>query len=577
MSYIIPRLTVDSEKVLQPVDIELQLKPHQLAALYRMKQLDLNCNLKVGDYEVDSNLGFLGDIPGSGKTITMISLIAITKEIERKVMPGVTMFSRMGYGIINKKDEAIHESSYKNTTLIVVPANIVDHWEKHLEYSNLEWETVTEKNMEQIVPEGLDVILCSSKIYNRYVDYTYHKEIENGICECHECEYTSEERVKWDRVIYDETFSIHLPGARFINSRFIWFVGSNYRRIPMKRNRGFIKNIFKSNWENPIDQFFSKVIIESDPDFVRKSFALENPRNVVVNCEMSQAMSVLRDYVSEAVLTYLDAGDMDAAVLELGGSVETDNTLIDLITKDFKNKITTINAELVTINSLELSELEKTKKSKKLQDKLNSIVSRRNSLITDIQKISDKSCLICTEPLEAPTMVGCCKNMFCAACIIEWMKVTPPKCPICREPIDSKNLVTVSDTRKERVPLKTKTEAVLEILKKPGRFIIFSDHSFDHMKAILQNNSIKHEVMAYSSPMKTVSVLKKFRERAIDVILLNSRHNGAGLEIPEATDVILMHRLPPDLEMQTVGRAYRPGRICPLTVWKLAHLGEYEI
>ena len=65
------------------------------------------------------------------------------------------------------------------------------------------------------------------------------------------------------------------------------------------------------------------------------------------------------------------------------------------------------------------------------------------------------------------------------------------------------------------------------------------------------------------------------RENELSVILLDAEYNGAGIEIPQATDMILYHQMRKSLETQAVARAQRPGRKGRLVVWKLKYKHEY--
>ena len=53
------------------------------------------------------------------------------------------------------------------------------------------------------------------------------------------------------------------------------------------------------------------------------------------------------------------------------------------------------------------------------------------------------------------------------------------------------------------------------------------------------------------------------------VIFLNSKYNGAGINLQEATDIILYHEMNFNTETQIIGRANRIGRKIPLNVHHL--------
>ena len=113
----------------------------------------------------------------------------------------------------------------------------------------------------------------------------------------------------------------------------------------------------------------------------------------------------------------------------------------------------------------------------------------------------------------------------------------------------------------------SKWELMKEIYheKENGRFVIFSayDETFHHIKNILNL-----DILEIKGKMET-------RDRVIDIfknepdkqiLFLNSIDNGAGLNLQEATDIILFHEMSEAMETQIIGRCQRIGRTQPLTV-----------
>ena len=64
-------------------------------------------------------------------------------------------------------------------------------------------------------------------------------------------------------------------------------------------------------------------------------------------------------------------------------------------------------------------------------------------------------------------------------------------------------------------------------------------------------------------------ILNYFKEGKIKVLFLNSNNNGAGINLQEATDIIMYHGIDKQHRQQIIGRANRIGRICDLTVHNL--------
>jgi len=73
-------LDYDSPRISQPVKIKRDLKPHQLACVFKATMMENIRKIKYSSgEEIESNIGILGDIVGYGKTLTALSIIAHNK------------------------------------------------------------------------------------------------------------------------------------------------------------------------------------------------------------------------------------------------------------------------------------------------------------------------------------------------------------------------------------------------------------------------------------------------------------------------------------------------------------------
>ena len=105
---------------------------------------------------------------------------------------------------------------------------------------------------------------------------------------------------------------------------------------------------------------------------------------------------------------------------------------------------------------------------------------------------------------------------------------------------------------------------------KKGKFIIFSsyDETFNKIKHICDDLDMKISSIQGTVEQRS-KIIESFKKGDINIIFLNSNHNGAGINLQEATDLILYHKMNEDLETQIVGRANRIGRTNSL---KIHHL-----
>jgi len=556
-------LTDASPQIKQPTAISLALKPHQLTSLYRMCMLDKNCSMVLPDTEItiNSNMGISADLAGYGKTITFLSLVELLKTDELKSMPQSVVYITEGYGLSVIKDSKL---DFVNTTLIVVPDNLISHWKRHLEdYTELSFEIIENGMYDKIIIENYDIILCPALHYNKFIK-------ENK-------EYC------WNRVAFDEADSINIPNTEYIKTRFIWFITATFENIPKRKNKGFFKTIFKQNlntfYSDNINACFYPIVVKGVEQFVKKSFNLIEPNIKYVECYTPNYIKVIQPHINAFILELINAGNIDGAITALGGNVDTDHNIIDLITKSIKNDIIIIESKLETLDKLELNFIDKNQKKEPLEKKLNSLQCRKESIEKSITDISITDCIICYDNLKNSTIVPCCKNIFCAKCILEWIK-DKKICPICRKIIDITGLQTIGQENPIiNIDLKKdKTNAIMDIIKNniTGKFVIFSGHvaTFKKIEQLLKDENINFGT--FTNNIQTELTLQNFKTNKISVILLETENNGAGIEILDATDIIIYHEMRHCLETQAIARSQRPGREKQLNVWKLKYSHEYE-
>ena len=153
---------------------------------------------------------------------------------------------------------------------------------------------------------------------------------------------------------------------------------------------------------------------------------------------------------------------------------------------------------------------------------------------------------------------------------------------MCRAIVNVKEIVYINvdkgDEKEEKkedlfVKPKTKPQTVLDIVSGGDRnkkYLIFSmyDESFSTIRRELEEHKMNYVEISGSKATRDAK-LKRFKENKVDIVFLNSRFNGAGINLEMATDIILYHEMPRPIEDQVIGRALRIGRQGNLTVHHL--------
>ena len=164
---------------------------------------------------------------------------------------------------------------------------------------------------------------------------------------------------------------------------------------------------------------------------------------------------------------------------------------------------------------------------------------------------------------------------------MKWFETTKT-CPMCRSIVPIKEIVYIKsgkssgDEKEEKkddikTPL-SKPKTVMEILSgnENKKFLIFSmfDESFSVIRRELEEHKMEYVEISGSKATRDAK-LKRFKDGRVNIVFLNSRFNGAGINLEMATDIILYHEMPSSIEEQVIGRALRIGRKGDVTVHHL--------
>jgi SNF2 family DNA or RNA helicase len=214
--------------------------------------------------------------------------------------------------------------------------------------------------------------------------------------------------------------------------------------------------------------------------------------------------------------------------------------------------------------------------------KKNSVLNKLNTIENRLATMISGNCNICFDKLVNPIMEPTCHNLFCGKCILTWLR-TKQSCPLCRQNIVANELIYLRDTNQYESKLEveekkpSKQDTIVSIIKnKPeGKFIIFSsyDQTFDQIYSTLLENSIKFKLIKGSS-QQMQNTIDDYKTGDLQVIFLNSKFNGSGINLQETTDIIIYHDMSESTKTQIIGRANRIGRVLPLYVH---HLKSSEV
>lgn len=532
----------------QPVNMKIKLFEHQLKSISKMEKLELNNIIEKETYIKETKIGINGDLTGYGKTLSMIGLIVRDKmSWELDIPYTVEIISSESKGRI--KTISHIRLVRLPTTLILMSQNIIFQWQQELSKTDLKYmSVVSKKDLENIKVENYDVVLVTPSFYNKLI--------------------TLYSNCAWKRFIFDEPGHLRISGMKELYAGFYWFITATPNVIHLQHRNckgSFMKDLFGNIYD--WDEFVKDITIQNDPEFVKKSFNMPKTYYFCYEC-YQPIYSAVHSFVTPYVKSMIEGGNIEGAISALGG--EKTSNIVDLIKQKKLEELEEINAKIRIYISRgdDFHILEWNDRKKRVENQIHDIENKFQFVL------NTSSCSICLNNFTSPIMEPGCQNIFCGECLLVWLQKNNT-CPLCRIEIEPNNLIYIDDSFKNEEDLlkdesyknknlkKTRCEWIVEIIKKNkyGKFLVYSsfDNTFHPICSILYENNIEFIQLkgTYKNKEKKIDL---FKNGKIPVIFLNSNESCAGINLTEATDIILCHEMTDSIKNQIIGRANRIGR-----------------
>jgi len=291
--------------------------------------------------------------------------------------------------------------------------------------------------------------------------------------------------------------------------------------------------------------------------------------------------------VDPAIQELIDADDINGALGSLNLNSNSSASLLKAVEHRYLRDISNIQLTITYREAMEyVSAAHKEEALSALRQSKARVETQLETFRERIAGIAGELCPICYDVPESVIYTPCCSHMYCARCILKWLRQNR-SCPMCRAGLRTEQLVLINDgTSSPASPdiepsanayPPRKSAVLLKLLKDnpTEKTLVFSNHDnpFLSLADDCEQANIKYKIIKGNSNSINKSI-SDFEKGKIQVLFMNSRELGVGLNIVAATQVILYHALRPEEEKQVVGRALRMGRTAPLTVHKLLHEGE---
>ena len=627
-------LTTESRRAETPSWIKQKLLPHQQAALAAALNLERakHEGMNVGNIAGDSiggtlytTHGILADPVGSGKSLTAIALMKSPPPSHQ-----YTEYVTRSSGLSDGRDVGLLRNRNQLTTsygthlrpvrpaLLIIPHALMGQWEQYItrdstlkaRYIRRKQDAADETFLQSI--ETYDVIVVSATMWSVF---RAHQPVTSLL---------------WSRVFIDEADSISLSTtADEIHGLFYWFIsaswmnlvfangayfniemnyrpldetpreivrrvqqlqgGSNILCIPGCRHMNIVRRMcgigsggFVSI--NSAGSQSARLIVHSNGDFLASSFSRPVVTHTNILCETPANIFVLDSFISPDMMERLHAGDIQGALDSVGMHTSSESDVIKAVTASLEKDLENAKRTYEYKKSMDYStEQIKQKAVEACEQKIAALESRISAIKERIKTSSDQTCPICyCNVTAAPAVTPCCHQLFCFPCLCESLKRVAA-CPMCRARIDDLKEIKVvgeaaaAEDNAVKPKKKHKKAAFVEFVKAnpKSKILMFSgyDGTFSGLDEQLKTESIPFALLS-GSQARITKLLNEFEAGKYNVLFLNARNMGAGLNIDSASHVVLFHRMSPELESQIIGRALRLGRRTPLDVVHLLHDNE---
>lgn len=513
----------------QPYDINIPLFLHQLKSIEDMELLESEKEISLNTtIYINTKLGVLADLPGYGKSLSVLGLISRTKNIkglESEV--AVEKIKYHDYVSVVKTDI----TKRVNCSVILVNVSLMSQWVSELNRTLLNYIAVHKiSDIEEINISQYDVILVSSNVYNVF-------------CQVHKKKF-------WNRFIIDEPSSLKMSMDE-IYANFYWLITGTPNDLYLKRTTGFLNELLPADIDT-----FNHLVIKNDDEIVKSSYNMPTTRNIYYKCK-GCISSLFEGIVTDNVLEMIQAINISGVfnAFSVGDNEDTTMTIYEAYKNRKKRRLEELNSEKV----------KKTEKIETIENHINLLEDRI------LRYVMQNKCVVCNTEYKDVSVLSCCQQIYCGC-----LNNLNDSCPLCKSrefiniPMNIKDMMSTSlEDYKQENDTKHKIEKMLEIIGEDSnkKILIFSNYNetFNIIRRFLDEK--KHNYLELrGTKEKRDNTIDSYKSGNVNILLLNTIQSGAGLNLQETSDIILFHRIHDYQKIQVVGRANRIGRKIELNV-----------
>ena len=539
------------------------LLPHQVRMVEAMiRHRDRMITGFMGDNQeaINGKLGILGDAAGSGKTRCVLTYLERTwrDPISQLTNELVDTSSSFFY---SHRMRSIEPDQSAN--LIIVPHSVFHQWYdelKHYPFPSVALETrrvlrIHDPAMAQHMREAVCVLTTN----------TCYKWVN---------QYAEHHRIRWNQVVIDEASTIHFqatdPPLRF---QFLWLVSHSWMPLLFKHTPIQVRSLY-----GIIDALPPAERAQMDPELIEWCHQhLQEP--LMANPQTSSFVKSYLPY-QHPERGALVLRTRTAAVEKSMGITspvvhsipcQPNMTLTSLLHRYRSKGILDLSIATESIprvfSALHVSAMTK--------EEYIALYPATEALIRRKLEV-DNECTICLEPCEYPTMVNCCFQLYCGACLLRSMLIRLPhaRCSVCRGTLLLQNLTWIpspSASSEVMAPLQSKYQTCLEIcssVAQGGKVVIYTAYEnifYDMFEALGERGLHAERLENHLFSMR--KTMRRYKEGKTTILFVSQEEAIRGLNLSETTHLIFYHEPSSSEKRQCLLDAMqRVGRSTPLQV-----------
>ena len=128
------------------------------------------------------------------------------------------------------------------------------------------------------------------------------------------------------------------------------------------------------------------ILVKNNDRFIKNSFQIPEPVENTYLCKLPVNYLIARKFVNNSVINKINANDFAGAIKELGGQNETEDNIIELVSKELKKELKNMEREREYINDLDIPANEKQTKLKKIDDEIKGYESKLKEMLRLVGK-----------------------------------------------------------------------------------------------------------------------------------------------------------------------------------------------